>query len=43
MMRCVPEAKMVAAILTEAWIASSGLSKKVTQEIRVEQVGVQTA
>jgi hypothetical protein len=42
MMRCVPEAKKVAAILTEAWAASTGLSKKVAQEIQVEQAGVQT-
>lgn len=43
MMRCVPDAKKVAAILTEAWIASSGLSKKATQEIQVKQAGVKTA
>ena len=43
MMRCVPEAKKVAAILTEAWVASTGLSKKAEQEIQVEQAGVQTA
>jgi len=43
MMRCVPEAKKVAAILTEAWAESTGLSKKVAQEIQIEQVGVQTA
>ena len=43
MMRCVPEAKKVAAILTEAWVASTGLSKKAAQEIQVEQAGVQTA
>jgi len=43
MMRCVPEAKKVAAILTEAWVASTGLSKKVAQETQVEQAGVQTA
>lgn len=42
MMRCVPEAKKVADILTEAWAASTGLSKKVAQEIQVEQAGVQT-
>lgn len=42
MMRCVPEAKKVAAILTEAWAASTGLSKEVAQEIQVEQAGVQT-
>jgi len=43
MMRCVPEAKKVAAILTEAWVASTGLSKKVAHETQVEQVGVQPA
>jgi hypothetical protein len=43
MMRCVPEAKKVAAILTEAWVASTGLSKKVAQETQVEQARVQTA
>ena len=43
MMRCVPEAKQVAAILTEAWIASTGLSKMTAQGIQVEQAGVQTA
>jgi hypothetical protein len=43
MMRCVPEAKKVAAILTEAWIASTGSSKKAAQAIQVEQAGVQTA
>jgi hypothetical protein len=43
MLRCVPEAKKVAAILTEAWIASAGLSKKSAQETQIEQAGVQTA
>ena len=43
MMRCVPEAKQVAAILTEAWMSSTGLSKIVKQDIQVEQAGVQTA
>ena len=43
MMRCVPEAKQVAAILTEAWITSTGLSKMTAQGIQVEQAGVQTA
>lgn len=43
MLRCVPDAKKVAAILTEAWIASTGLGKKVALEIQVEQTGVQTA
>jgi hypothetical protein len=43
MLRCVPEAKKVAAILTEAWIASAGLSKKAAQETQIEQAGVQTA
>jgi hypothetical protein len=43
MMRCVPEAKQVATILTEAWMSSTGLSKIVKQDIQVEQAGVQTA
>jgi hypothetical protein len=43
MMRCVPEAQQVAAILTDAWIASTGLSKMTAQGIQVEQAGVQTA
>lgn len=43
MMRCVPEAKQVAAILTEAWMSSTGLSKIAKQDIQVEQAGVQTA
>jgi hypothetical protein len=43
MMRCVPEGKQVAAILTDAWIASTGLSKMTAQGIQVEQAGVQTA
>ena len=43
MMRCVPDAKHAAAILTEAWIASTGLSKQSAQGIQVEQTGVQTA
>lgn len=42
MMRCVPEAKQVATILTEAWMSSTGLSKIVKQDIQVEQAGVQT-
>ena len=43
MMRCVPEAQQVAVILTDAWIASTGLSKMTAQGIQVEQAGVQTA
>ena len=43
MMRCVPEAKQVAILLTEAWKASTGLSKLETQDRKVEQVGAQTA
>ena len=43
MMRCVPNAKVVAAILTEAWMASTGLSKMEVQDIQVAQAGVQTA
>jgi hypothetical protein len=42
-MRCVPDAKQAAAILTEAWIAATGLSKQSAQGIQVEQTGVQTA
>jgi hypothetical protein len=42
-MRCVPEAKQVAILLTEAWKASTGLSKLETQDRKVEQVGAQTA
>jgi hypothetical protein len=43
MMRCVPDAKKVAAILSEAWIASTGLSKLAAQDIQGKQAGVQTA
>ena len=43
MMRCVPEAKQVAALLTEAWMVSTGLSNLEAQDIQVQQVGVQTA
>jgi hypothetical protein len=43
MMRCVPEAKQVATLLTEAWMASTGLSTIERQDIRLEQTGVQTA
>jgi hypothetical protein len=43
MMRCVPNAKVVAAILTEAWMASTGLNKMEVQDIQVLQTGVQTA
>jgi len=42
MMRCVPEAKQVAALLTDAWMASTGLSNMDTQDIRLEQTGAQT-
>ena len=43
MMRCIPEAKQVALLLTEAWMASTGLSSMDMQDIQVDQVGVQTA
>ena len=43
MMRCVPEAKRVAKILTDAWMQSTGLSNITTQDIGVGQSGVQTA
>ena len=43
MMRCIPEAKQVAVLLTEAWMASTGLSSMEMQDIQVDQVGVQTA
>ncbi len=43
MMRCVPNAKAVATVLTEAWMASTGLSKMEVQDIQVAQAGVQTA
>ncbi|QWE24015.1 PH domain-containing protein [Polynucleobacter sp. AP-Elch-400A-B2] len=43
MMRCVPNAKAVATILTEAWMASTGLSKMEVHEAQVEQAGVQAA
>ena len=43
MMRCVPNAKVVAAILTEAWMASTGLNKMEAQDIPALQKGVQTA
>ena len=42
MMRCVPNAKVVAAILTEAWMASTGLNKMEVHDIQVLQTGVQT-
>ena len=37
MMRCVPEAKKVATILTEAWMLSTGLSKIAAQNNQAEQ------
>lgn len=43
MMRCVPHAKQVATLLTEAWMTSTGLSNIEKKEIRLEQTGVQTA
>lgn len=43
MMRCIPEAQQVAALLTEAWMASTGHSKIETQDIEVVQVGAQAA
>ena len=43
MMRCVPEAKRVAKILTDAWMQSTGLSNITTQDSGVGQSGVQTA
>ena len=43
MMRCVPNAKAVATILTEAWMASTGLNKMEVHDIQVLQTGVQTA
>jgi hypothetical protein len=43
MMRCVPEAKQVATILTEAWKLSTGLSKIAAQDNQIEQAGVQAA
>ena len=43
MMRCVPNAKVVAVILTEAWMASTGLNKMEVHDIQVLQTGVQTA
>jgi hypothetical protein len=43
MMRCIPEAKQVAVLLTEAWMASTGLSSMEMQDIQVDQAGVQTA
>jgi hypothetical protein len=33
----------VAALLTEAWMASTGLSNIDRQDIRLEQAGAQTA
>ena len=42
MMRCVPNAKAVATILTEAWMASTGLNKMEVHDIQVLQTGVQT-
>ena len=43
MMRCIPEAQQVAELLTEAWKASTGLSKIEPQDIAVEQARAQTA
>lgn len=43
MMRCIPEAKQVAVLLTEAWMASTGLSSMEMQDIQVDQAGVQAA
>ena len=43
MLRCIPDAKQVAALLTESWKSSTGLSKLESQEIQVEAAGVQTA
>ena len=43
MMRCIPDAKQVATLLTEAWMTSTGLSKLEAQDLAVEQVGAQTA
>ena len=43
MMRCVPEAKKVAILLTEAWMSSTGRGRIAVQDIQVEQAGVQTA
>ena len=43
MMRCVPNAKAVATVLTEAWMASTGLNKMEVHDIQVLQTGVQTA
>jgi hypothetical protein len=43
MMRCIPQAEQVATLLTEAWMANTGLSKIAAQEIQAEQAGVQTA
>jgi hypothetical protein len=43
MMRCIPQAEQVATLLTEAWMANTGLSKIAAQEVQAEQAGVQTA
>jgi hypothetical protein len=43
MMRCIPQAQQVATLLTEAWMANTGLSKIAAQEIQAEQAGAQTA
>ncbi|MBU3619360.1 photosynthetic complex putative assembly protein PuhB [Polynucleobacter sp. JS-Fieb-80-E5] len=43
MMRCVPDAKAVATMLTEAWTVSTGLSKMEVLDAQVTQVGAQTA
>jgi hypothetical protein len=43
MLRCIPDAKQVAILLTESWKASTGLSKLESQEIQVQATGVQTA
>jgi hypothetical protein len=43
MMRCVPEAKQVAVLLTEAWMTTTGRSKIEAQNTSVEQARAQTA
>ena len=43
MMRCVPDAKQVAELLTEAWVASTRRGRMDAQDIQVEQAGAQTA
>jgi hypothetical protein len=43
MLRCVPDAQLVAQLLTEAWMQSTDSGKVRIEKIEVEAVGAQTA